>query len=64
MEVEAIELVNIAVRAKNPIAIEKLNTTRSKVSNAYRNKKDICLVFYRIPTSNNQKLLSGGSSMN
>jgi IS605 OrfB family transposase len=39
MEVEAIELVHIAVQANKPIAIEKLDTTRSKVSNAYGNKK-------------------------
>ena len=39
IEVEAIELVNIAVREDKPIAIEKLDTTTSKVSNRYGNKK-------------------------
>jgi IS605 OrfB family transposase len=39
MEAEAIELMNIAWRANKPIAIEKLNTTSSKVANKYGNKK-------------------------
>ena len=39
IEAEAIELVNIAIRENKPIAIEKLDTTKSKVSNPYGNKK-------------------------
>ncbi len=39
IEVEAIALVDIAVKANKPIALEKLNTTKSKVSNAYGHKK-------------------------
>ena len=39
IEAEAIELVNIAIRENKPIAIEKLDTTKSKVSNRYGNKK-------------------------
>jgi IS605 OrfB family transposase len=39
IEAEAIELVNIAVRENKPIAVEKLDTTTSKVSNRYGNKK-------------------------
>ena len=34
-----IELVNIALRANKPIVVEKLDTTKSKVSNAYGSKK-------------------------
>ncbi|MCQ6278614.1 IS200/IS605 family accessory protein TnpB-related protein [Bacillus sp. EB600] len=39
IESEVMELVNIAERANKPLAIEKLDTTSSKVSNAYGNKK-------------------------
>ena len=39
IEAEAIELVHSAVREKKPIAIERLDTTQSKVSNRYGNKK-------------------------
>jgi IS605 OrfB family transposase len=39
IENETVELVNIALRANKPIAIEKLDTTKSKVSNPYGNKK-------------------------
>ena len=39
IEAEAIELVNIAHRSNKPIVIEKLNTTNSKLSNSYGNKK-------------------------
>ena len=39
IETEAIELVNIALNRNKPIAIEKLDTTTSKVSNRYGNKK-------------------------
>jgi IS605 OrfB family transposase len=39
IEAEAIRLVDIAVRFNKPIAVEKLNTTKSKVSNPYGNKK-------------------------
>ncbi|WP_219620948.1 hypothetical protein [Bacillus sp. V3-13] len=39
IEAEAIELVNIAHRANKPLAIEKLDTTKSKVSHPYGNKK-------------------------
>ena len=39
IESEVVELVNIAHRANKPLAIEKLDTTSSKVSNAYGNKK-------------------------
>ena len=39
IEAEVIELVDIAVRENKPIAMEKLDTTTSKVSNRYGNKK-------------------------
>ncbi len=39
MEAEAIELVNIAIRYNKPIAVEKLDTTHSKVSKPYGNKR-------------------------
>jgi IS605 OrfB family transposase len=39
IEREAIEIVIIATRANKPIVVEKLDTTRSKVSNRYGNKK-------------------------
>ncbi|PAV29437.1 hypothetical protein CIL05_11255 [Virgibacillus profundi] len=39
MEAEAIGIVNIALKVNKPIALEKLNTTISKVSNPYGNKK-------------------------
>jgi len=39
IEAEAIELVNRALRVNKPIAIEKLDTTTSKASNTYGNKK-------------------------
>ncbi|MCQ6282394.1 hypothetical protein [Bacillus sp. EB600] len=39
IESEVMELVNSAERANKPLAIETLDTTRSKVSNAYGNKK-------------------------
>ena len=39
IETEAIELVNIALNRNKPIAIEKLDTTTSKASNRYGNKK-------------------------
>ncbi|WP_253701632.1 IS200/IS605 family accessory protein TnpB-related protein [Bacillus sp. FJAT-27445] len=39
IEAKAIELVEIARQANKPIAIEKLNTTTSKASNAYGNRK-------------------------
>ena len=39
IEAEAIELVDLAVRENKPLAIEKLDTTTSKVSNRYGNKK-------------------------
>jgi len=39
IEAEAIGIVNIALRENKPIALEKLNTTTSKVSNPYGNKK-------------------------
>jgi IS605 OrfB family transposase len=39
LEAEAIALVDIAVRKKKPIVLEKLDTTLSKVGNKYGNKK-------------------------
>ncbi|MBO0962089.1 IS200/IS605 family accessory protein TnpB-related protein [Neobacillus sp. MM2021_6] len=39
IEAEAIEVVNAACRVNKPIALEKLDTTKSKVSSAYGNKK-------------------------
>lgn len=39
IEAEAIRLVDLAVKLKKPIAIERINTTKSKVSHAYGNKK-------------------------
>ncbi|WP_226670617.1 IS200/IS605 family accessory protein TnpB-related protein [Metabacillus litoralis] len=39
IEAEAIRLVDLAVRLNKPIALEKLDTTKSKVSNPYGNKK-------------------------
>ncbi|ASN06577.1 RNA-guided endonuclease TnpB family protein [Virgibacillus necropolis] len=39
IEAEAIEIVNIATRTNKPIVVEKLNTTSSKLSNPYGNKK-------------------------
>ncbi|MGM0901744.1 MAG: IS200/IS605 family accessory protein TnpB-related protein [Bacillota bacterium] len=39
IEIEAIALVDIAVRCNKPISLEKLDTTKSKVSGAYGNKK-------------------------
>ncbi len=39
IEAEAIELVDAAVKLNKPIAVEKLDTTTSKVSNRYGNKK-------------------------
>lgn len=39
IEAEAIELVNVARRANKPITVEKLDTTTSKVSHPYGNKK-------------------------
>ncbi|MGM0900691.1 MAG: IS200/IS605 family accessory protein TnpB-related protein [Bacillota bacterium] len=39
IETEAIALVDIAVRCNKPISLEKLDTTKSKVSGAYANKK-------------------------
>lgn len=39
IETEVIELVNTALRANKPLVIENLDTTSSKVSNAYGNKK-------------------------
>ncbi|WP_157273191.1 IS200/IS605 family accessory protein TnpB-related protein, partial [Neobacillus bataviensis] len=39
IEAEAIEVVNAAYRENKPIALEKLDTTKSKVSSAYGNKK-------------------------
>jgi IS605 OrfB family transposase len=39
IEAEAIALVDIAVRKKKPIVLEKLDTTLSKVGNKYGNKK-------------------------
>lgn len=39
LEAEAIEVVNIAYKANKPIAIEDLETTQSKVSHPYGNKK-------------------------
>ena len=39
IEAEAIALVNLAVQANKPIGLEKLDTTKSKVSNPYGNKK-------------------------
>ena len=41
IEAEAIELVNIAIQENKRIAIEKLDTTKSKVSNRYGNEKAI-----------------------
>lgn len=38
IEAEAIEIVCIALKANKPIALEKLNTTTSKVSNPYGKK--------------------------
>ncbi|AGK52280.1 IS200/IS605 family accessory protein TnpB-related protein [Bacillus sp. 1NLA3E] len=39
LEAEAIEVVNIAYQANKPIAVEDLDTTLSKVSHPYGNKK-------------------------
>ncbi len=39
IEAEAIELVNIAVGSDKPIAVERLDTTQSKASRQYGNKK-------------------------
>lgn len=39
IEAEALELVRVAIQANKPIAIEKLDTTKSKVSRRYGNKK-------------------------
>lgn len=39
IEAEAVGLVDLAVELKKPIAIEKIDTTKSKVSNPYGNKK-------------------------
>jgi IS605 OrfB family transposase len=39
IEIEAVELVNIALRANKPIVVEKLDTTKSKVTNTYGSKK-------------------------
>ena len=39
IEVEAVELVNIALRTNKPIAVEKLDTTSSKIANHYKKKK-------------------------
>ncbi len=39
IEAEAIGLVDLAVKLNKPIVLEKLNTTKSKVSNPYGNKK-------------------------
>lgn len=39
IEAEAIELVDIAVRLNKPIAVEKLDTTPSKASRPYGNKR-------------------------
>jgi IS605 OrfB family transposase len=39
LEAEAIALVDIAVRKKKPIVLEKLDTTLSKTGNQYGNKK-------------------------
>jgi IS605 OrfB family transposase len=39
IEAEAILVVDLAVKLNKPIVIEKLNTTKSKVSHAYGNKK-------------------------
>jgi IS605 OrfB family transposase len=39
LEAEVITLVDIAVRKKKPIVLEKLDTTLSKVGNKYGNKK-------------------------
>ncbi|MFD1038209.1 IS200/IS605 family accessory protein TnpB-related protein, partial [Virgibacillus byunsanensis] len=39
IEAETIALVDMAVREKKPLVLEKLDTTKSKVSHAYGNKK-------------------------
>ncbi|MFD3449388.1 IS200/IS605 family accessory protein TnpB-related protein [Microbacteriaceae bacterium 4G12] len=39
IETEAIALVHIAVKAKNPLVVEKLKLTKAKVKNPYGNKK-------------------------
>ena len=39
IEAEAIELVDLAVEINKPIAIEKLDTTKSKFLIRYGNKK-------------------------
>jgi IS605 OrfB family transposase len=39
IEAEAIRLVDLALKLNKPIGIEKLDTTKSKVSNPYGNKK-------------------------
>jgi IS605 OrfB family transposase len=39
IEEQVIEIANIALKENKPIALEKLNTTTSKVSNPYGNKK-------------------------
>lgn len=39
IEAEAIRLVDLAEKWNKPMAIEKLNTTKAKVSNSYGNKK-------------------------
>ncbi|MDC3426042.1 IS200/IS605 family accessory protein TnpB-related protein, partial [Aquibacillus sp. 3ASR75-11] len=39
IEAEAIQLVNVAEKLKKPIAMEKLDTTTSKASHPYGNKK-------------------------
>ena len=39
IEAEAIGIVGLALKANKPIALEKLDTTTSKVSNPYGNKK-------------------------
>ncbi|MFD3448137.1 IS200/IS605 family accessory protein TnpB-related protein [Microbacteriaceae bacterium 4G12] len=39
IEAEAIALVDLAVKTKKPIVVEKINTTKAKVKNPYGNKK-------------------------
>ena len=39
LEAKAVVLVDLAVRLNKPIVVEKLDTTKSKVSNTYGNKK-------------------------
>jgi IS605 OrfB family transposase len=57
IEAEAILLVDLAVKINKSLAIEKLNTTKSKVLHAYGNKKanrKISMFAYRKLISENR----------